>query len=94
MKRKTLCYAISNSSCFTWRKIKTDVKRKKKIYTGIHTIEMFNVIFFLIKPYLPNIVCWAATAKHRVTSTKLKKHSVTKSSRNLTQRDEFFLTFM
>ena len=55
---------------------------------------MFNVIFILIKPYLPNIVYWTATTKHRVTSSKLKKHSVTKSSKKLTQRDEFLLTFM
>ena len=32
-------------------------------YTGIETIEMFNVIFILIKPYLPHIVYWAALAK-------------------------------
>ena len=37
-------------------------------YTGIQTIEMFNVIFILIKPSLPNIVYWTAPAKHRVTS--------------------------
>ena len=55
---------------------------------------MFNAIFILIKPYLPNIVYWTAPAKHRVTSTKIKKHSVTKSSKKLTQRDELLLTFM
>ena len=55
---------------------------------------MFNVIFILMKPYLANIVYWTAPAKHRVTSTKIKKHSVTKSSKKLTQRDEFLLTFM
>ena len=54
LKRKTLSYANSNRSCFTWRKIKTDAKMN--FYTGILTIEMFNVIFILIKPYLPNIV--------------------------------------
>ena len=54
LRRKTLCYANKNRSCFTWRKIKTDPKMN--FYTGIQTIEMFNVIFILIKPYLPNIV--------------------------------------
>ena len=92
LKRKTLCYANSNRSCFTWCKSKTDAKIN--FYTGILTIEMFNAIFILIKPYLPNIVYWTAPAKHRVTSTKIKKHSVTKSSKKLTQKDEFLLTLM
>ena len=61
-------------------------------YTGIQTIEMFNVIFILIKPYLPNIVYWTAPVKYRMTSTKIKKHSVTKSSKKLIQRDEFLFT--
>ena len=54
LKRKTLCCANSNWSCFTWHKIKTDAKMN--FYSGIQTIQMFNVIFILIKPYLPNIV--------------------------------------
>ena len=32
-------------------------------YTDIVTIEMFNVIFILIEPYLPNVVYWTALAK-------------------------------
>ena len=35
-----------------------------------------------------------APAKHRVTSTKIKKYSVTKSSKKLTERDEFSLTLI
>ena len=63
-------------------------------YTGMQTIEMFNVIFIFIKPYLLNKVYsyWTAPAKYRVTSTKIKKHSVTKSLKKLTQTDEFLLT--
>ena len=63
-------------------------------YTGIRTIEMFNVVFILIKPYLLNIVNCTAPAKHRVTLAKIKTHSVTKSSKILTQRDEFLLALM
>ena len=55
---------------------------------------MFNVMFILITSYLPNINYWTAPAKHRVTSTKIKKHSVTKSSKKLIQRDEFLLLLM
>ena len=90
LKRKTLCCANSNRSCFTWHKIKTDARMN--FYSGIQTIEMFNVIFILIKPYLPNIVYWTAPTKYRMTSTKIKKHSVTKSSKKLIQRDGFLFT--
>ena len=55
---------------------------------------MLNVIFILIKPYLPNIFYWTAPAKHKATSTKIKKHSVTKSSQKLLQRVEFLITLM
>ena len=48
-----------------------------------------NVIFTLIKPYLPNIVYQTAQAKHRATSAKIKKLSVVKCSKKVTQRDEF-----
>ena len=72
-------------------KIKTDAKMN--FYTGIQTIEMFNVIFILIKPYLPNIAYRTAPGKHRVTSTRIKKHSV-RSSKKLTQRNEFLLTLI
>ena len=91
-KRMTLCYANSNRSYLTWCKIKTDVKMN--FYTDIQTIEMFDVIFTLIKPYLPNIIYLIALAKHRVTSTKIMKHSVTESPKKLTQRHEFLLTLM
>ena len=76
--------ALENKSCFTWCKIKTDAKMN--FYTGIETIEMFNVIFILIKPYFPNNVYWKALAKNRVTSAKIKKHSVTKVQRNWHKR--------
>ena len=55
---------------------------------------MFNVTFILIKPYLSNIVYWTAPGKHRVTSTKIKKPSVTKSSKKLAERDELLSTLI
>ena len=45
-------------------------RMQKKIHTGIQSIEMFNVIVTLIKPYLPNLVYWTPQAKHRATSAK------------------------
>ena len=69
LKRKTLCYPSSNRSCFTWRKIETDAKMN--FYTGIQTIEMFNVIFIFIKPYLQNICLLDSTNK---TSSDFNKN--------------------
>ena len=63
-------------------------------YTGKQTIEMVNAIFIFIKTYFPNIVYWTAPAKHRVNSTKPKNQLVTKSSKKMTQRDEFLLTLI
>ena len=56
---------------FVTPKIKTDAETH--FYTGI---QMFNVILILIKPYLQYTVFWTALAKHRVTSTKIKKEKV------------------
>ena len=61
LKRKTLWYTNSNRSCFTWQKIETDAKMN--FYNALLTIEMFNVIFILIKLYLPNIVYLTAPNK-------------------------------
>ena len=92
LEKMMFCYANSNRSCFTWPKSETDAK--VNFYTGIQTIEIFNVLFILIKPYLLNIAYWTTPAKYRVTSTKIKEHSVTKRLKKLTQSDEFFLTLM
>ena len=55
---------------------------------------MFNVIFTLVKRYLPNLVYWTAQAKHRATSAKIKKHSVIKCSKKFIPRDEVLLTLV
>ena len=92
LKKMTFCYANSNRSCFTWPKSETDAKMN--FYAGIQTIEIFNVLFTWIRPYLLNIVYWTTPPKYRVTSTKIKEHSVTKRLKKLTQSDEFLLTLM
>ena len=53
---------------FKWHKAK--INAKMNFYTGIQTIEMFNVILILIKNFLPNIVYWTAPTKYTVTSWK------------------------
>ena len=41
---------------FTWEKLKTDAKMK--FYTGIESGASFNIVFTLIKPYIPHMTCW------------------------------------
>ena len=51
-----------------------DVKLKHAkmgFYTGIQTIEMFNVISILIKPYLPNTAYWAGPAKDNLININI-----------------------
>ena len=46
----------SNSSAFSWRKIKSDAKMN--FYTGISSIALFNVLFTLLSAYLPKLRYW------------------------------------
>ena len=70
----------------SWRKIKTDAKMN--FYTGIPSIAIFNALFFLLKPYCPNITYWQGAKK---TSTKIVKRSHHKLKK-LSHRDEFLMT--
>ena len=65
--RATVC---DKSTPMTFRKIKTD--KKMNFYTGLSTIALFNAIFVLLKPYLPNITYWKGT-KWTKLSTKVVK---------------------
>ena len=49
------------SSVFTWRKIKTDVKMN--FYTGISSINLFNVIFLLLSPFLQHVRYWRGSSR-------------------------------
>ena len=55
LENKRLKYrSIMRTSTFTSRKIKTDAKMK--FYTGINSIVLFNKIFRLIQPFLPDVI--------------------------------------
>ena len=71
----------------SWTNTKTNAKMK--FYTGISTILLFNSLFDLIKPCLPNIIYWrgkntaAATTKPR-----------TQRKQKVGQKDQFLLVLM
>ena len=48
--------------------IKSD--QRIKFYTGIQSLVVFNVIFGMLKPYLPNLVFWRGSKT--IISTKAK----------------------
>jgi len=77
-------------STFNWRKLKND--QKMNFYTGINTIAMFNTIYLLIQPYLPNMTYWKGPTHARLSSKVV--HRKFKGVKKLTQRDEFLLTLM
>lgn len=89
--RTTVLDYKHKSTPMTFRKIKTD--KKMNFYTGISTIILFDTIFRLLKPYLPNITYWKGSKRTKV-STKVVKHTRYEKLKKLSQRDEFLLTLM
>ncbi|XP_004210617.3 uncharacterized protein LOC101241116 [Hydra vulgaris] len=90
LKRQKLFHSVK-SSVFTWKKIKTDAKMN--FYTGLSTIKLFESLFLLIKPYLPNLVYWSGPKKF-TNSKNQKKYASMKKFKKLSQRDEFLLVLM
>ena len=79
------------SSVFTWRKIKTDLKMN--FYTGISSINLFNVIFLLLSPFLQHVRYWRGSSRARCLS-KFRRTYTRCAPKILTHRDEFLLTLM
>ncbi|XP_065671815.1 uncharacterized protein LOC136089687 [Hydra vulgaris] len=89
--KRQIFFDSVKSPVFTWRKIKTDAKMN--FYTGLSTITLFESLFLLIKPYLPNLFYWSGP-KRFTNSKNKKKHALMKKSKKLSQRDEFLLVLM
>ena len=90
LQQRDKLYNSTRSTNFTWRKIKSD--QKMNFYTGISTIELFQAIFSLLKPFVPNIKYWQGPK--RTQSHKFTRHTRNIKFKKLTQRDEFLLTLM
>ena len=58
-------------------------------YTGLSSIQVFNTVFSLIEPILPQVRYWRGT--NRITSTKVRTISRSKLKK-LCCKDEFLLT--
>ena len=86
LKREKLL-SSSRKSTFSWRHIKSDAKMN--FYTGISSIAIFNVLFLLLKPYLPSIRYWRGP-KHASTTYSKARRS-TQRSKLLSHKDEFCL---
>ena len=83
-------YNSTRSTNSTWRKIKS--VQKINFYIGISTMELFQAIFSLLKPFLPNIKYWQG--QKRTQSRKVTRHTRNIKFKKLTRRDEFLLTLM
>ena len=81
--------AREEGKVFSWTRIKSDAKMK--FYTGIQTVALFNVLFPLIKPCLPNLIYWRG--KKNILSTKYKG-TATKRSPKLDEKNQFLLVLM
>ena len=80
----------SEDKPFSWKCIKKDTKMK--FYTGLQTIQIFCVLFELLKPCLPNLVYWRG--KKRVFDTSYKKSTCANSQQKVTGKDQLLLTLM
>ena len=69
--------------------------QRLNFYTGISSIKIFNTLFLLLKPYLPNLRYWRGP-KHAIKSyRKIRRHFCKKMyNKILSQKDELLLTLM
>ena len=74
---------------FSTKFIKKDADMK--FYTGIQSIKMFNAIFQLLKPYIPDLNFWKGE-KH-VLSHKLQTKMIKKTMK-VAPKDQFLLVLM
>ena len=81
--------ARKEASVFSWTKIKSNAKME--FFTGIQAVVLFNVLFLLIKPCLPNLVYWRG--KKNTISTKCKR-TATKRSPKLNEKNQFLLVLV
>ena len=81
--------AREEASAFSRTKIKSNAKME--FYTGIQAVVLFNDLFLLIKPCLPNLVYWRG--KKSTISTKCKR-TATKRSPKPNEKNQFLLVLM
>ena len=104
-KEKTDLQATLDMLCCDMKKLQLQKKIKKplsvttiksdakmRFYTGIQTIAIFNVIFSLLKPYLPKLVYWRGS---KVTLSKKTRNTPIRSqTHKLCGKDKLLLVLM
>ena len=84
--KKNMSFKSKSKATFSYQIIKTD--KKMNFYTGISTVALFNVIFSLLRPYLPKVKYW----RGRKTTSLVKRISI--SQKSLSNKDEFLMVLM
>ncbi len=62
-----------------------------KFFTGIQTVNIFNAIYDLLKPYLPNLLYWRGSKK--IITSKLQKPRKS-IPHKVSSKDQFLLVLL
>ncbi|XP_065650954.1 uncharacterized protein LOC136079160 [Hydra vulgaris] len=89
LKKSKIKQKVKLKQKFSWRLVNND--KRMNFYTGISSIAIFNVIFGLLKPFLPSIRYWRGPKHSRSKVKQLKSISKCKL---LSHKEEFLMTLM
>ncbi|XP_012562119.2 uncharacterized protein LOC105847239 [Hydra vulgaris] len=89
LKKLKIKQTVKSKQKFSWRLVNND--KKMNFYTGISSIAIFNVIFGLLKPFLPSIRYWRGP-KH--SHSKVKQLKSVSKCKLLSHREELLMTLM
>ncbi|XP_065653054.1 uncharacterized protein LOC136080367 [Hydra vulgaris] len=89
LKKSKIKQTVKLKQKFSRRLVNND--KRMNFYTGISSIAIFNVIFGLLKPFLPSIRYWRGPKHSRSKVKQLKSISKCKL---LSHKDEFLMTLM
>ncbi|XP_065680533.1 uncharacterized protein LOC105848925 [Hydra vulgaris] len=89
LKKLKIKQTVKSKQKFSWKLVNND--KKMNFYTGISSIAIFNVIFGLLKPFLPSILYWRGP-KH--LHSKVKQLKSVSKCKLLSHREELLMTLM
>ncbi|XP_065652925.1 uncharacterized protein LOC136080238 [Hydra vulgaris] len=89
LKKSKIKQTVKLKQKFSWRLVNND--KRMNFYIGISSIAIFNVIFGLLKPFLPSIRYWRGPKHSRSKVKQLKSISKCKL---LSHKEEFLMTLM
>ncbi|XP_065650924.1 uncharacterized protein LOC136079134 [Hydra vulgaris] len=89
LKKSKIKQTVKLKQKFSWRLVNND--KRMNFYTGISSIAIFNVIFGLLKPFLPSIRYWRGPKHSR---SKVKQLKSIFKCKLLSHKEEFLMTLM